>query len=330
LRFGRLEWTTALHQHLENRTQTGVCPAQSLNLLSELEVGKRDKLGNKIAEILWVGRHYAIYRCKRGVYVDFSDCSQEQDDQRRRFTQISPHLCELRYLTAQMRSGWPFGIWHSPSSIYHHNMAQAIMLVMEGEDVRAKELTEKTLNMAVERVTNDNMIRYVRACLFCWIALAVTALWALWEPWPSWEAVRPHILGLKPYVIAGMFGATGAMLSVATRLKAFKLKPCHQSNMNYWMAVLRIGIGVVAGIIIVLLLARTVPSDQMGKHVTEMYWEVAAALGVVAGFTERLVPSLLQRTGSQLESSAGTPVQATQQQGKERQQETVTSSNGRC
>jgi hypothetical protein len=27
-----------------------------------------------------------------------------------------------------------------------------------------------------------------------------------------------------------MFGATGAMLSVATRLQAFKLKLCHQSN----------------------------------------------------------------------------------------------------
>ena len=107
-----------------------------------------------------------------------------------------------------------------------------------------------------------------------------------------------------------MFGATGAMLSVATRLQAFKLKPCNQSNMNYWMAALRIGIGIVAGIV-VLLLARTVLSDAVNNHVSEMYWEAAAVLGLVAGFTERLVPSLLQRTGSQLESSAGTPVQAT-------------------
>jgi hypothetical protein len=286
--------------------------------LSELEVGKRDKLGNKIAEILWLGKNYAIYRSKRGVHVHFSDCAHQEDDQRSRFTQISPPLCELRYLTAQMR-GWPFGIRHSPCSIYHHNMAQAIMLVMEdknGADLkRAKELTEKTLNMAVERVTNDNMIRYLVVCLLSWSALMVAAHWALWEPWPSWETVRPHIAGLKSYVVAGMFGATGAMLSVATRLQAFKLKPCHQSNMNHWMALLRIAIGVVAGIV-VLLLGRTVLSEVVNKHVSGMYWEAAAVLGVVAGFTERLVPSLLQRTGIQLESSAGTPVQATQQQKK--------------
>src|SRR6202043_1818264 len=79
----------------------------------------------------------------------------------------------------------------------------------------AKELAEKTLNMAVERVTNDNMIRYLRFCLLCWSALMIVALWVLWEPIqfqsPFWEAVRPHVAGLKSYVIGGMFGATGAM-----------------------------------------------------------------------------------------------------------------------
>jgi hypothetical protein len=59
-----------------------------------------------------------------------------------------------------------------------------------------------------------------------------------------------------------------------------------------------------------------------------MHWEAAAALGLVAGFTERLVPNLLQLTGNQLESSAGTLVQAAQQQEKEPHQETATSSDG--
>ena len=311
-------------------------PSARPYLLCELEVGKRDKLGNKIAEILWLGRNYAVYRSKRGVHVHFSDDLQEEDDQRSRFTQISPQLCELRYLTAQMRSGWPFGGAHSPSTIYHHNMAQAVMLVMEdkgGANLKcAKQLAEKTLNMAVERVTNDNMIRYARFCLLCWCVLTVAAFWVLWDPiqfhWASWETLRLHIGGLKPYVVGGMFGATGAMLSVATRLQAFKLKPCHQSNMNYWMAGLRIGIGMVAGTV-VLLLARTVLSDAMGlgEHGHAMYWEAAAALGLVAGFTERLVPNLLQRTGSQVESSAGTPVQAAQQENAHHQ-ETVTGSDG--
>lgn len=321
---------------LREPTAGGPRPCAKPFLLCELAVGKKDKLGNKIAEILWFARNYAIYRSRRGVHVHFSDCPQEEDDQRRRFTQISPQLCELRYLTAQMPSGWTLGLSRLPSSIYHHNIAQAVMLVMEEEDQadlkRAKELAKKTLNMAVERVTNDNMIRYLRFCLLCWSVLTLAALWLLWEPvqfhWTFWETVRSHIGGLKSYIIGGMFGATGAMLSVATRLQSFKLKPCFQSNMNYWMAGLRIGIGVVAGIII-LLLARTALSDAMGKqNVSDMYWEAVAVLGLGAGFAERLVPNLLQRTVNQVESSPGTPVQAAQQEEKESSQETATRSDG--
>ncbi|KRR09921.1 hypothetical protein CQ12_05760 [Bradyrhizobium jicamae] len=289
-------------------------------LLCELAVGAKDKLGNVIAEILWLARDYAVYRSHRGVHVHFSDCPAEEDDQRRRFTQISPELCELRYLTAQMSSGWTFGLRRPPASIYHHNMAQAVMLVMEKKNQAdlgdAKKLAEKTLSMAVERVTNDNMIRYLRVCLWCWVVVTVVALCILWAPvqlhWTAWEAVRPHIVGLKSYIVGGMFGATGAMLSVATRLQEFKFKPCHQSNMNYWMAGLRIGIGAVAGIVI-LIFARTILGDAIGKHIANMYWEAVAAAGLIAGFTERLVPGLLQRTANQWESSAGTPVQAAQE-----------------
>jgi hypothetical protein len=49
-------------------------------------------------------------------------------------------------------------------------MAQAAMLDMENKDQadlleRAEQLSKKALNMAMERATNDNMIRYVRFCL---------------------------------------------------------------------------------------------------------------------------------------------------------------------
>src|ERR1700722_1415181 len=122
-------------------------------LLCELAVGKKDKLGNKIAEILWFARNYAVYRSHRGVHVHFSDCHREEDEQRSRFTKISPELCELRYLTAQMSWGFTFGL-RPPSSIYHHNMAQAVMLVMENKDKgeleRAKQFAGKTLGMAFE------------------------------------------------------------------------------------------------------------------------------------------------------------------------------------
>jgi len=151
-------------------------------LLSDIAVGRNDKLGNKIAEILWLARNYAIYRSRRGVHVHFSNCQE------------------------------------------------------------------------------------------------------------------------------------------AARSQEFKLKPCHQSNMNHWMARLRIGIGVVAGIVI-LIMARTILGEAIGKSLVtgNNNWEAVATVGLIAGFTERLVPSLLQRTANQWESAAGTPVQATQQQEEQKE-----------
>ena len=60
----------------------GTKPRTKPFFLCELAVGKKDKLGNKVEEILWLARNYAVYRSHRGVHVHFSDCAREEDDQR--------------------------------------------------------------------------------------------------------------------------------------------------------------------------------------------------------------------------------------------------------
>jgi hypothetical protein len=277
--------------------------------LCNLREGKKDKLGHEVEEILWIGRNYAIYRSQKGVYVQFSDSPQEEIVQRSRFTEISPELCELRYLTYEMRSARSFGIGprnrHYASSLYDHNMAQALMLVMEEKLEGGKRLAREALNMTVQRVTNDNTIRYLEVCLSCWALIVVGALLLLYLL-PSQE--------FKNFVVAAMCGSTGAVLSVATRLQAFQLQPCHQSNMNYWMSGTRVGIGLIAGLIL-LLLSPTVLSTQMQALVPTLgtsgvEWQGAAVLGLIGGFAERLIPNLLGRTADKMESPAGTPVQA--------------------
>jgi hypothetical protein len=51
-------------------------------MLHDLAAGKPDKLGHRVKDILWAGQNYAIYCTKRGVYVQFSDCSVQEADQR--------------------------------------------------------------------------------------------------------------------------------------------------------------------------------------------------------------------------------------------------------
>jgi hypothetical protein len=94
------------------------------------------------------------------------------------------------------------------------------MLVIEGKKTLGKQIAQQALKMAVERVTNDNTIRYVRFCLLTWFVCSVLGVMGL--------AFLPEYL--KLYVVAGMSGATGAVLSVATRLEVFRLQPCNQSH----------------------------------------------------------------------------------------------------
>jgi hypothetical protein len=272
--------------------------------LHDLERGHKDKLGNKVEDILWIGTYYAIYRSEKGVYVQFSDCPKREADQRQRFADLCPELCELRYLTRQMRPSWIFrSIRRDPSSLYEHNIAQAMMLVMEGKLEPGKRLAQHALDMAVQRVTNDNTVRYFGSCLLWWL-VSVIAL----------GAVLPHefhslTLQVQPFFVAGIAGATGAVLSVATRLEAFKLRPCNQSNMNYWMSGIRVGIGVVAGAIL-LLLEPTILSDTMKHLVPQGDWQPSAVLGLIGGLAERFVPNLLLRTIGKVDSPIGTPAQA--------------------
>jgi len=187
------------------------------------------------------------------------------------------------------------------------------MLVMENEIDDGKKLALHALNMAVERVTNDNTVRYLTTCLIWWVGFMLAA--GLLLGWLTLSHSPPSN-SLWLFVTAAMSGASGAVFSVATRLRAFQLKPCHQSNMNKWMSRTRVLVGLIAGLIL-LLLAKTI----LEKHVPATNldiakWEAVAVLGFIAGFAERLIPTLLSRAAGQIESKAGTPVQAVREEAK--------------
>jgi hypothetical protein len=279
-------------------------------LLCEIGVDKPDKLQNIVREIFWVGANYAIYCSDKGVDVQFSDDPEEQKQQRKKFTEICPELCELRYLTSQMRSRFriPFfsPLLRKPGdTLFEHNLAQAVMLILEDNLEEGKQIAQKALAMAVRRVTIDNTIRYVRSSLIFGVSFMVVGAIAL-----LFHA-RLGATG-SAYLVAGMFGATGAVLSIATRLEAFQLQPCDESKMNYWMSAARVGMGVISAITL-LLLANTIfdePFHKLYPSIEWTSWQSAAMLGLIGGFAERLIPNLLQQTAGKMGPTVGTPVQA--------------------
>src|SRR5262249_46463526 len=107
-------------------------------------------------------------------------------------------------------------------------------------------------------------------------------------------------------------GAGGAVFSIALRIQELNLEPCTQSVMNYVMGALRVLTGFTAGGIILLLingtglgdgilsLFKSVPMDSL----TDQSWKCIVLVGFLAGFAERLIPSLLQTLESRVENPA--------------------------
>ena len=307
-------------------TDRSTTPEQTEFRLCELKEGSRDSIGAIVRSIAFRGKDYAIYRSERGVYVQFSDDPIKRQSQMTAYVKLSVQICELRYLTSQMRPGIIGRVCrHSKQdTLYDHNMGQALMLLMESADQRASsqatdaEATEKrasdiaqrALDMAVRRNTADNTISYVVTCVLFGIFWLLAAL-ALHLTYAN--------TGRGPYyVLASATGIVGAIFSVIVRAQGLNLKPATDSNMNYLMSFIRVGMGGIAGPVLFLLLMTVSANFLGGSDESKVavgstaYIQMVAIIGLIGGFAERLVPNLVQGAADKLESNAGTPGQAVQ------------------
>jgi hypothetical protein len=295
--------------------------------LAHLAAGKPDSIGAMVKDVLFRGRDYAIYRSDRGVYVHFSDDKETEHKQRAAYVTLSVAICELRYLTSQMRPSAlrsMIGRSSDQDSLYDHNMAQALMLLMESvaqrtagqaaqADATEKEanaIADRALNMAVQRNTTDNTIRYVVTCVIFGIGWLVVAL--------AFYLAYAHTQQAQYYVLASATGILGAVFSVIVRAQSFDLKPCDDSGMNKLMSLIRIGMGGIAGPVLFLLILTVAANALEGSmdftkdSASGGFIRMVAIIGLIGGFAERLVPNLVQTAADRMESRAGTPGQAAQ------------------
>jgi hypothetical protein len=278
------------------------------SLLPMIVLGAKDKMGQIIQQIYVSGEDYTIYRTRQGVLVNFADCRVRDRQQRAFYAQISEKLCRLRFLTSQM-ARWPFGL-NRNGGFYDHQIGEAMNLAMqvkkdkasETSDLnKASEILNSGLILADERVTNENRVRYLIACVL--VALVpIIALWLLY---------RSPFKAFMPYMLAAAAGAAGAVFSIAMRIQDLDLKPCAQSVMNYVMGAVRVLTGFVAGAIFLFIVNGTVFGEGIAKLfktdsmdvLSAVSWKCIILLGFLGGFAERLVPLLL---GS-LQSGVGQP-----------------------
>jgi len=297
----------------KNRLSTKICDrchglfTSSTSLLPNMKLKSRDKMGETIKQMYPSGEDFAIYRTRQGVIINFADCRAREREQRKQYAVISEKLCRLRFLTSQM-AGW-LGLKRlsRTGGFYEHQIAEAIYLVMQGKPDQAGELLDLGLKLANERLTNENRVRYLIACLATAVipALFWGAVHLGFITFANWQVY-------SPYFLSGLAGAVGAVFSIALRIQQLNLEPCAQSVMNYVMGALRILTGFTGGAIILLIINGTGLGDGILSlfksirmdSVTDASWKCIVLVGFLAGFAERLIPSLLQTLESRVENPA--------------------------
>jgi hypothetical protein len=266
--------------------------------LKDVEQDKPDKLGNRIDRILWADVDFKIYSTNAGVFVHFSDCGQVAREQRRLFNQVHPRLCELRFLTSRMGIAPQLNrskIFDTRIGWFHQEMARSIVQALADRCKHARDMLDFVTEMASERVMNENRVRYLAACGAV-AMLGVGALLLL---------SRLGFPDIKIYSTASGFGALGAVFSILISIGSLALVPSRHSMMNYIMGGLRVLTGMIAGGLLVLVirsgLVGPLGAEQFGiASSSSKAFELAALLGFVAGFAERLVPNMMTGAAEQL------------------------------
>jgi hypothetical protein len=274
------------------------------SLLPGIRLGSKDKMGQTIIQIYQCGEDYIIYRTHQGVKINFADCRAREREQRAHYAEISQKLCRLRFLISQM-ARWVFSFGRlKKGGFYDHQIAEAIYLALQDKADDANQILDTGLTLAEERITNENRVRYLLACLLIGL-VPVATLWTLFRH----GGLVPNEMWL-PYLIAAAAGSAGAVFSIALRVQDLELKPFAQSVMNYVMGALRVLIGFVAGAVILLIINGTVFGEGVKKvfepdslsALTADSWKCIVLVGFLGGFAERLVPSLLQNLQGSVEN----------------------------
>lgn len=263
--------------------------------LEHIDAGAIDDCGSRIARICFRGKHFAIYLSAHDDWGDEIRVKYSDDDEVRKiqFKNVSA-ISDRRYALDQLARGLRTRCY------YLGQIAAAIRLVVEDSvadhDQAAGVLDRAISDVREERARIGRRIYLIFALLFSGGAAAMLLLGAwLLAPANDALAVLPAAAGS---------GAIGALLSIAIALRGRAVAPDHDYWTNCTDALLRVTVGTLSGGALILFLTAGLVLDftigdakMVGAGLTES-WRAILTFGFLGGFTERMVPDLLERTAA--------------------------------
>ncbi|MEQ8332959.1 hypothetical protein [Nisaea sp.] len=276
--------------------------------LRELEIGTPDKRGRTVIDILWAVQDFKIYKTDKGISPQFSDDPQQARQQRQDYMALGPELADLNQQINLLNTGWgrmlawitrKFGASDDPRlAYYERETARGIAQALSGQPDEGRATLADLNTRISKRLSNILRVLYFSICVVATLEIAVgLAIYTKTMTAPETET----LLGLNVFelCVAAVMGCLGALLSTAIGLRRLAIDPAATLTINITYAIQRMLVGVLGAVVLHISLKSGIVSNLLGTTASApaeagtIY--KLAFVSLLAGFSERLVPNLLDR-----------------------------------
>lgn len=260
-------------------------------LVSEIKQGEKDAVNGDIIAVYT--RHppeYAVYRTKERVMVHYADDPARASAQATALAPLNPLRGEINGLIDGWRSSKDKGL-SAKAVRYDRRVADSLRVALEGDSANAvldlarirTDIVDERISWARFQYLLGASAVSIAVILLVWILSTVAMAPPAWTLWFS---------------LAG--GTIGAFFSIAIAIRKRTVLTDLNVADNLADAVLRILIGAIAAGVLVSLLQMNAITLTVGEARLDdatKGWLAALVVAFVAGFSERLIPDLLERSG---------------------------------
>lgn len=271
--------------------------------LARLVIGGPDKRGHEVRDILWAVSDFKIYLTDKGVAVHFADNPKTCLKQTRQFLDLGPELSNLHALMDLLgHNRRPLSLpWRTEeppdpdaNRVYHREMARGIAQALTGNPAQGKATLEALAVRVEKKLRNRARVVYFAICLA--VTMVIGTLAALL----AWVSEDQHV---QEIALVAICGSIGALLSTAAGLKRLRPDAAAGLLMSWVYGLQRMLVGVLGAVVFYFALRsgivnEIVPSGAETNVNAPFELHKLAFLSVLAGFSERMVPDLLNRNAN--------------------------------
>jgi hypothetical protein len=267
--------------------------------VADICLGGTDSSGATILTVYTkIQKRYAIYKTDEGVSIQFADDPDRGDAQRIALAPLNP----LRGQISGLIDGWRSSVDEGDrvrAALFDRRVAGALCAALQGCPGAVGHATtlleEVKADVIAERTSKARVLYAVSAAGMAALLILIASLFT-WNGYQNVYAYSPDAMMLWLGVGAA---ALGALFSVAIGLQSRAILTDLQRRQNVSDAILRVMIGSISGLVLIDLLLSQLVTVQIGNSaaitaVSPHSWLVAAFAAFLAGFSERLVPNLLE------------------------------------